>query len=377
MRASPRSTCCRLPVLDQIDEALDLIEAKPRASGPYLGRIDSEDGAVYDMINAGRGKGVFLLQSPAQLKMAQRLRSRNLLDLAYQVALIRPGVGVQGSAVSQFVERYRHGAPWEYDHPLERRALERGYGVIVWQEQVVQLIMDVAGFTAAEADEVRRAFTRPNAASLIAMHRKRFVEGAMSRGVPEETALRIFGKVNGHYMFPESHSHAFAVTAYQAAWLKRHHPLEFFTALMNNQPMGFYPLETLKEDARRFGVPFLNPCVNRSHGAMHPDTRAPSCWGCGSSRTWASGGRRPSQMSASAADRTAARETSRGASALKPQAMESLVQAGAFDGLTPNRRLALWDAGLAVRPLRIPARRRWRWPSAMHPTSTTWARSSG
>ena len=82
--------------------------------------------------------------------MGQRLNSRNLLDLAYQVALIRPGVGVQGSAVSQFVERYRHGAPWDYDHPLEQRALARGYGIIVWQEQVVQLVMDVAGFTAAQ-----------------------------------------------------------------------------------------------------------------------------------------------------------------------------------------------------------------------------------
>ena len=137
-----------LPVLDQLDEALDLIE-KREGTRPDLSRIPGEDPAVYDMINAGRAKGVFLLQSPAQLKMAQRLKSRNLLDLAYQVALIRPGVGVQGSAVSQFVERYRHGALWEYDHPLEERALERGCGVIVWQEQVVQLIMDVAGMTAA------------------------------------------------------------------------------------------------------------------------------------------------------------------------------------------------------------------------------------
>ena len=119
------------------------------------------------MINAGLSKGVFLLQSPAQLKMGQRLKSRNLLDLAYQVALIRPGVGVQESAVSQFVERYRHGAGWEYEHPLERRALARGYGIIVWQEQVVQLIEDVAGMTAAEADEVRRAFARPNNEHLI------------------------------------------------------------------------------------------------------------------------------------------------------------------------------------------------------------------
>ena len=135
-----------LPVLDQLEQALDLIE-KREGRRPDLGRIPREDPGVYDMISQGRAKGVFLLQSPAQLKMGQRLRSRNLLDLAYQVALIRPGVGVQGSAVSQFVERYRRGAAWEYDHPLEERALERGCGIIVWQEQVVQLIMDVAGMT--------------------------------------------------------------------------------------------------------------------------------------------------------------------------------------------------------------------------------------
>ena len=252
-----------LPVLDQLEEALDLVE-KREGKRPDLSRIDPKDPNVYDMINEGRAKGVFLLQSPAQLKMAQRLRSRNLLDLAYQVALIRPGVGVQGSAVSQFVERYRHGAQWDYDHPLERRALERGCGIIVWQEQVVQLIQDVAGMTAAEADQVRRAFARPNNDHLIAMYRRRFLQGAAGNGVPEDVALKIFGKINGHYMFPESHSHAFAVTAYQAAWLKRYHPLEFFVTLMNNQPMGFYPVETLKQDARRFGVPFLNPCVNRS-----------------------------------------------------------------------------------------------------------------
>ena len=81
--------------------------------------------------------------------------------------------------------------------------------------------------------------------------------------MPEEIAERIFAKINGQYMFPESHSHAFAVTAYQAAWLKRRHPLEFFVSLVNNQPMGFYPVEILKQDARRFGVPFLNPCVKR------------------------------------------------------------------------------------------------------------------
>ncbi|WP_420618896.1 DNA polymerase III subunit alpha [Candidatus Poriferisocius sp.] len=337
-----------LPVLDQIDEALDLIEER-EGSRPDLGRISPEDPAVYDMINAGQCKGVFLLQSPAQLKMAQRLKSRNLLDLAYQVALIRPGVGVQGSAVSQFVERYRHDADWDYDHPLEKRALERGYGIIVWQEQVVQLIEDVAGMTAAEADEVRRAFARPNNEHLIAMHWKRFAEGAWLNGVPEEAAKRIFSKINGHYMFPESHSHAFAVSAYQAAWLKRYHPVEFFTALMNNQPMGFYPMETLKQDARRFGIRFLNPCVNRSRAVCSPEG--------GSVRL---GLELIKDVGAESAKLIVAERQRQGSytsagdlvrrTGLKDQAVLSLVLAGAFDAIASNRREALWESGLQNRP---------------------------
>ncbi len=339
-----------LPVLDQIEEALDLIEER-EGKRPDLSRIDPEDPGVYDMINAGKSKGVFLLQSPAQLKMAQRLLSRNLLDLAYQVALIRPGVGVQGSAVSQFVERYRRGVPWDYDHPLEMRALERGYGIIVWQEQVIQLIMDVAGMTAAQADEVRRAFARPNNEHLIAMHWQCFLEGAQKKDVSEEAAQKVFAKINGHYMFPESHSHAFAITAYQAAWLKRYYPLEFFTALINNQPMGFYPMETLKQDARRFGVPFLNPCVNRSRVKCSPDDGAVLL------------GLQFIKDVGERAAKLIVEERERGGmfngagdlvrrTGLKPQAMLSLVQAGAFDAVTPNRREALWDAGLPVRPSR-------------------------
>ena len=339
-----------LPVLDQLEEALDLVEER-EGIRPDLSRIDPEDPNVYDMINEGRSKGVFLLQSPAQLKMGQRLNSRNLLDLAYQVALIRPGVGVQGSAVSQFVDRYRHGVEWDYDHPLERRALERGYGIIVWQEQVVQLIADVAGMTAAEADQIRRAFARPNSDHLIAMHWERFAEGAGRNGVPEETARKIFAKINGHYMFPESHSHAFAVTAYQSAWLKRHHPLEFFVALMNNQPMGFYPIETIKQDARRFGVPFLNPCVNLSGTVCSPES--------GSVRL---GLQLVKDVGAESAKLIVEERARHGLyvnagdlvrrTGLKPQAVLSLVQSGAFDGLTPNRREALWESGLHARPTR-------------------------
>ena len=337
-----------LPVLDQIEEALDLIEERA-GKRPDLSRISPTDDAVYDMINAGNSKGVFLLQSPAQLKIAQRLRSRNLRDLAYQVALIRPGVGMQGSAVSQFIDRYRHGVEWDYDHPLEERALKRGWGIIVWQEQVVQLVMDVGGMSATQADEVRRAFARPNNEHLIAMHWQRFLAGAQANGVSEEVAKKIFGKVNGHYMFPESHSHAFCITAYQAAWLKRYHPTEFFVSLINNQPMGFYPVETLKQDARRHGVPFLNPCVNRSDEKCVPQGKSALL-----------GLRFVKDVGAAGAE-VILRERRRGGAyigagdlvrrtGLKPHAVESLVMAGAFDSVTPNRRQALWDAGLHPHP---------------------------
>ncbi|MBM3941320.1 MAG: DNA polymerase III subunit alpha [SAR202 cluster bacterium] len=337
-----------LPVLDQIEQALNLIEQRT-GQRPDLARINPADPQVYDMINRGKSMGVFLLQSPAQLKMGQRLKSRNLLDLAYQVALIRPGVGVQGSAVSQFVERYRHGAAWDYDHPLERRALERGFGIIVWQEQVVQLIMDVAGLSAAEADRMRRAFGKRHNQHLLKLWWEKFQDGARARGVPEETILKIFHKVNGEYMFPESHSHAFAISAYQAAWLKCHYPTEFFVALMNCQPMGFYPLEALKEDARRFGVPFFNPCVNASQGQCTPE----------------GGGVRlglkfvqhlgPASVAALLAERQRGGPYSSPGDlvrrvALKPQAVECLVLAGALDGVCKNRRQALWEAGLHLAP---------------------------
>ena len=338
-----------LPVLDQLEQALDLVEQRT-GSRPDLSRVEPDDNNVYDMINEGHAKGVFLLQSPAQLKMAQRLRSRNLLDLAYQVALIRPGVGVQGSSVSQFVERYRHGVPWDYDHPLEKRALERGYGIIVWQEQVVQLLADVAGVTTAEADEIRRAFGRSNNSALIAMHWQRFLEGARRNGVPDDIAEKIFGKVNGHYMFPESHSHAFAITAYQAAWLKRYHPLEFFVTLINNQPMGFYPMETLKQDARRFGVPFLNPCVNRSQIQCVPEDGAVRL-GLGLVKDVGESAARAIVREREARGRYGSPADLVSRTGITQKAAASLVMAGAFDDVASNRRHALWDIGLASRPL--------------------------
>ena len=144
-----------LPVLDQIEEALDLI-GKSGRERPDMSRIDPEDPDCVRHDQRGPGARECSFSSrPLSSSWPAGCSPAILLDLAYQVALIRPGVGAAESAVSKFVERYRYGAMWEYDHPLEERALERGYGIIVWQEQVVQLLMDVGGMSASEADGVQ------------------------------------------------------------------------------------------------------------------------------------------------------------------------------------------------------------------------------
>ena len=250
-----------LGALSQMQDALQLIEKR---TGTYidLSRIDFEDREVYAMLHRADTIGIFQVESAAQMQTIPR-RPRNLTEMAYEVGSVRPGVGVN-DGVTQFIRRHSQGAHWEYDHPLERRALERTLGIILFQDQVNQVAMDVAGFTSSEADQLRRAFTRKNNQGLIQQYWERFLQGAVDRGVSPEAAERIFKKFNGQYMFPESHAFAFGVTAYHMAWLKYYYPLEFYVAIFNQQPMGFYNLETLKEDASRHRIGVLNPGVNAS-----------------------------------------------------------------------------------------------------------------
>jgi error-prone DNA polymerase len=144
--------------------------------------------------------------------------------------------------------------------------------VVFFQDQVNQLAIDVAGFSPSEADRLRRAFGRKHNEELIGQYHQKFLEGAKRQGVDGESAEKVFKKFNGYYMFPESHAFAFGVTAYQAAWLKYYYPLEFFVAIFNQQPMGFYNLETLKEDAKRHGIKTLNPDINKSQSKCTIET---------------------------------------------------------------------------------------------------------
>ena len=251
-----------LGALSQMQDALQLIEQR---TGSYidLSRINFEDKDVYAMLHRAETIGIFQVESAAQMQTIVRIKPRNLTDMAYEVGAVRPGVGVN-DGVTQFIKRRVHKVPWAYDHPLEKRALERTLGIILFQDQVNQVAIDVAGFSHSEADQLRRAFTRKNNEALVRQYWDKFKEGAMDNGVPEPVAQKIFKKFNGHYMFPESHAFAFGVTAYHMSWLKHYYPLEFFVGIFNQQPMGFYNLETLKEDARRYGVTVLNPDINAS-----------------------------------------------------------------------------------------------------------------
>jgi error-prone DNA polymerase len=254
--------------------------------------------------------------------------------------------------VTQFIERYVHGAPWEFDHPLEERALARTKGIILFQDQVNQLATDVAGFSPKEADDLRRAFGRRNNRTLLEMYWERFKDGCAGRGVPEATAVKVFKKFSGQYMFPESHAYAFGITAYQMAWLKYYYPLEFFVAIFNQQPMGFYNLETLKEDARRHGVNVLNPNINESRiKCVIKDESLLlgflNVKGVGQAGALAvveareRGG--PFDSLADAMQRTG----------LQQEMLDNLAAAGAFDAFTPDRRAAVWEVGLRYRPVGI------------------------
>jgi error-prone DNA polymerase len=213
---------------------------------------------------------VFQIESRAQMQSLHQTLPENLDDLTVQVALVRPGP-IVGDAVSPYVKHRRAlradpGFVPPYDHPLLEPVLRDTLGVVVFQDQVLEVAIALAGFTTGEAESLRRAMSRKRSRDALERHRQRFCSGASARGVDEAVALRVFEKVVAfsEFGFPKSHAAAFAILAYQSAWLHRSYPAEFLCALLNAQPMGFYPPATLLRDGERRGVEIRPPDVNRS-----------------------------------------------------------------------------------------------------------------
>jgi error-prone DNA polymerase len=258
-----------LGMLSAAEECIDLI-ARERGESVDLSRIGFSDPEVYAEIQDADTVGVFQIESRAQMQSLLQTRPENLDDLTIQVALIRPGP-VSGGAVHPYVKhrRARRADPSfepPYDHPLLAECLRETLGVVVFQEQVLKVSMALAGFTPGQAEALRRAMSRKRSReAMIALWRE-FRDGARARGVDDDTIRTVFTKLIGfsNFGFPKAHSAAFAVLAYQSAWLRRRYPAEFLAALLNAQPMGFYPPASLVRDAQRRGVRVLPPCVARS-----------------------------------------------------------------------------------------------------------------
>lgn len=246
-----------LRMLSAIADACTFIAARS-GRHPDLSALRFDDGRVYDMICRGETIGVFQVESRAQASLIPKFQPRSFADLTVEVALIRPGP-VQGNMVHPYLRRRAGVEPVRYLHPTLQAALAETLGVILFQEQVLKVARDVAGFTPGEGELLRRALSHKRAEAEIEAFRQRFLTGAQAQGVPHAVAEQIFDQLKafGGYSFSKAHAAAFAVITYWSAWLRCHHPVAFFAGLLRHQPMGFYPKHVVVAEAQRAGVRFL------------------------------------------------------------------------------------------------------------------------
>jgi error-prone DNA polymerase len=331
-----------------------------------LSRIPFDDPQTFESIRAAETTGVFQIESRAQMQMLPRTRPENLDDLTVQVALVRPGP-IQGGAVHPYIERrkrQREDPEFEipYEHPLLEPVLRDTLGTIVYQEQVLEVAMHLAGFSSAEAEGLRRAMSRKRSDEALRAYHERFVAGAVERQVPKATAERIWKQIQGFsgFGFPKAHSAAFGLLAYQSAWLRIHYAPEFLCALLNEQPMGFYPPDALVHEAQRRGVRLAGPDVNRSRVLCQVETplRTPGELEVRGGLVVRIGlgyvkGVREEEMKSLVEERERC-GSYRGIADLSSRSgagrdgLERLAWAGAMDELvTSPRREALWEVGVA------------------------------
>ena len=252
-----------LGMLSALHYAVDLVR-EHRGYEIDLAKLPQEDD-VYAMLCRADTVGVFQIESRAQMATLPRLRPRRFYDLVVEVALIRPGP-IQGGSVHPYIRRRNGQEPVTYLHPLLENSLGKTLGVPLFQEQLMQMAIDVAGFTPAESDELRQAMGSKRSAARMERLRERLYAGMAERGITGDVADQIFVKMKAfaNYGFPESHSVSFAYLVYASSWIKYHEPAAFCAALINAQPMGFWSPHSLVRDARRHGVEVRSPDLNTS-----------------------------------------------------------------------------------------------------------------
>ncbi|MCW3017263.1 MAG: polymerase alpha subunit, partial [Solirubrobacterales bacterium] len=259
-----------LGMLSAVERCVEMIAA---TSGERvdLSRIPYDDPATYRAIQRAETTGVFQIESRAQMASLLRTRPESLDDLTIQVAIVRPGP-IQGGAVNPYIERrqrMRADPTYQvpYEHPALAEVLKDTLGTIIFQDQVIEVAMAFAGFSAGEAEGLRRAMSRKRSEAAIRAYHDRFIDGAgRTHGVSAEVAERVYSMIVGFsgFGFPKAHGAAFGLLAYQSTWLRVHHGPEFLCALLDEQPMGFYPPDALVHEAQRRGIPVLPADVNNS-----------------------------------------------------------------------------------------------------------------
>ncbi len=347
-----------LGMLSALHYMIDLV-AEHKGIEVDLAQLDLSEQAVYEMLQRADSVGVFQVESRAQMATLPRLKPRNFYDLVVEVALIRPGP-IQGGSVHPYIRRRNGREPVVYDHPCLEKALARTLGVPLFQEQLMQMAVDAAGFSAAEADQLRRAMGSKRSPEKMERLRGRLYDGMRElHGITGDVADRIYEKLHAfaNFGFPESHSQSFASLVFYSSWFKLHHPAAFCAGLLRAQPMGFYSPQSLVADARRHGVRVHGADVNAS--LAHATLEA-----CGTEVRLGLGEVRG--IGDALAERIVAARAEDGPFRsildltgridLTTGQVESLATAGALSCFGLSRREALWAAGAAAgeRPDRLP-----------------------
>ncbi|HYY02825.1 MAG TPA: error-prone DNA polymerase [Gaiellaceae bacterium] len=347
-----------LGMLSAVEDCVDQI-AKLYGEPIDLSRIPLDDQDVYDEIQRADTIGDFQIESRAQMQSLLRTRPENLDDLTVQVALVRPGP-IQGKAVHPYVahrEQLRADADFvaPVDHPLLAECLRATLGVVVFQDQVLEVAIALAGFSVGEAEGLRRAMSRKRSHDALEAYRTRFVDGAIRKGVDADLADSVYDKLVGFsgFGFPKSHAAAFGLLAYQSAWLRHHYPAEFLCALLNAQPMGFYPPATLVRDGQRRSIETRPPDVNVSAAKCAVEDGAVRIGieyvnGVGEDEAKAVFEERELR-GLYRTIRDLAQRTQ-----LSEHALETLIVAGACDCFRQPRRSLLWELGMVPRTQSVP-----------------------
>lgn len=337
-----------LGMLAAMEDALEI--RRKRGAPVDLALIPKDDPAVFEMLGRADTIGTFQVESRAQMATLPIMRPKTFYDLAIEVAIIRPGP-IVGDLVHPYLNRRNGREAVDYIHPACEETLRRTLGVPLFQEQVLRMAMAVAGFSGAEADELRRAMAFKRSDERMERVTEKLYFRMTERGVEPDVQRRIVDSIGSFamYGFPESHAISFAMIAYASCWLKVHHPAEFYAGLINNQPMGFYSVNTLIQDAKRHGMRVrpVSCLYSKALTEVEDDS------------TLRLGLRRIKGLAEATAARIVAERELRDFSSLedfltraRPSAKERrlLAQSGALNGLpeVAHRRDALWQVELPL-----------------------------